>query len=78
MQRAGFEQITLSEMVECAKLELRHRQQVYPALVAQSKMTQTKADKELAIREAIYQYLLHDLQAVLGKRYGWTAHGSEF
>ncbi len=42
-----------AEKYECAKREVRMRKRVYPRWVAQGKMTQAQADREIAIMEAI-------------------------
>lgn len=50
-------EITLEEMLECAKRELAMRKRVYPNWVAQKRMIQKKADTEIAGMDAIVQYL---------------------
>jgi hypothetical protein len=59
------QQITLSDMVQCAEREYNNRLGAYPALVRQGKMTERRAEEELAVREAIYRYLKHDLEVVM-------------
>ncbi len=45
--------ITLAEQIVCAKRELELRRRVYPRWVASARMTQAKADHEIAAMEAI-------------------------
>ncbi len=59
--------ITLKEMVDAAGREVGLRKNVYPGMVARGKISQAKADHELAAMEAIYQYLKRDLDVTLGK-----------
>jgi hypothetical protein len=44
---------TIDELVACAEREVRLREYVYPRRVAQRRMTQEKADKEIALMKAI-------------------------
>jgi hypothetical protein len=44
---------TLEEMIECARREVRMRRRVYPRWVADGRMTQAAADREIASMEAI-------------------------
>jgi hypothetical protein len=60
-------QITLNDMVQCAGREVGLRRQVYPSMVARGKLSQAKADEQIEVMEAIYRYLKHDLETVLGK-----------
>jgi hypothetical protein len=59
--------ITLADMVECAGREVGLRKNVYPGMIARGKISMAKADREIAVMEAIHQYLKRDLEAVLGK-----------
>ena len=45
--------VSLERQLEGAERELRLRRQVYPNRVAQRRMTQAKADEEIAVMEAI-------------------------
>lgn len=54
-----IDQITPAQMIECARRELRMRESVYPDRVAKRRMTQAKADHEIAAMRAI----LRDLEA---------------
>ncbi len=47
---SGF---TYTEKFEAVDRELKKRRQVYPRLVAAEKMTQSLADRQIAIMEAI-------------------------
>lgn len=51
---------TLPEQILSAEREIRFRERVYPRLVEQGKMTQEKADRELACMRAIAQTLRAD------------------
>jgi hypothetical protein len=62
-----YSQITLSDMVRWAEQEFNHRKNVYPALIRQGKMTERRAEEELAVRDAIYRYLKHDLDVTTRK-----------
>lgn len=59
--------ITLNEMVQCVGREVGLRKNVYPGMIARGKISMAKADREVAVMEAIYEYLKHDLEVVLGK-----------
>ncbi|HEY2244026.1 MAG TPA: hypothetical protein VGH47_07375 [Xanthobacteraceae bacterium] len=45
--------ITVHDKLKCARRELKYRQFVYPRRVAENKMAQSEADKELAVMSAI-------------------------
>jgi hypothetical protein len=47
--------ITINDKLACAQRELEMRQRVYPRQVASGKLTQTKADREIAVMRAIVQ-----------------------
>jgi hypothetical protein len=47
--------MTESDKYACAKRELAMRQRVYPRWVEQGRMTQTKADAEIACMSAIVE-----------------------
>jgi hypothetical protein len=51
-QRPAF---TSAEKRECAERELKMRQRVYPRWVQSEKMTQAKADREIALMQAIVE-----------------------
>ena len=59
--------ISCAEQLECAERELKLRQRVYPRRVADGKMTQAQADRELARMEAIIATLrgLAELERLL-------------
>lgn len=42
------EAVSIDEQVQCAKRELGFRQRCYPRWVTEGRMTQAKADKEIA------------------------------
>lgn len=44
---------TTQELIACADREIRFRQRVYPRRVADGRMTQAKADHEIACMEQI-------------------------
>jgi hypothetical protein len=48
---------SLVEMVAAAEREVRLREYVYPRRVAQRRMTQDKAEKEIALMKAIVEEL---------------------
>ena len=48
-------EFTNQEKAQCAEREYNMRKHVYPRWVQQGKMTQKKADYELAVMEAIAQ-----------------------
>lgn len=50
-------EVTLDEMIKCAGRELGMRRNTYPRWVASGKMTQDKANHELACMESIYATL---------------------
>lgn len=45
--------ITENEKAECAEREVRQRRRVYPRFVADGRMTQAFADRQLALMEEI-------------------------
>jgi hypothetical protein len=45
--------ITIDDKLQCVVRELGYRHRVYPRLVANKKMSQTQADRELKLMEAI-------------------------
>lgn len=49
--------ITLYEQIQAVERELAMRRKVYPRRVADRKMTQAKADREIAAMEAIHTTL---------------------
>jgi len=48
---------TSSELVKCAEREANYRRWVYPRRVADDKMTQAQADREIAMMEEIAERL---------------------
>lgn len=44
---------TLAEQIACVEAEIKMRRYVYPRRVADKKMSQAKADKEIAAMEAV-------------------------
>jgi hypothetical protein len=50
--------VSLDDMIGCAKRELALRQRAYPKWVANGRMNQDKADKEIAFMGAILNHLL--------------------
>lgn len=49
--------VTVDEMITEATRELNQRRGVYPRLVADKKMTERKAVRQIAVQEAIIQAL---------------------
>lgn len=49
--------VPIHEQVECAERELGYRRRVYPRWVSDGRMTQAKADLEIARMEAIVKTL---------------------
>lgn len=45
--------ISLAEQVDCVRRELRMRERAYPRWIAAGKMTQAKADAEIAAMTAV-------------------------
>lgn len=50
--------VSFDDMITCAKREVTLRKRVYPRWVAQERMSQRKADDEIAFMEAILEHLL--------------------
>ena len=51
------EPISLAQQIECVEREINMRLRVYPRLISQQKMSQVKADKELAAMRAVLETL---------------------
>lgn len=49
--------ITLADQVACVEREIAMRRAVYPGLVARERMSQAKADREIAAMEAVLETL---------------------
>jgi hypothetical protein len=47
---------TFTELATCAVREVAQRKRVYPRLVEAKRMSQAKADKEIAMMEAIAEH----------------------
>jgi hypothetical protein len=47
--------ITVQDKLECVVRELRYRRRVYPRLIANGKMSQAEADREIAIMEILVE-----------------------
>lgn len=58
--------ITLDMQMACVARELAYRRRCYPKWVAAGKMTQDKADHELAVMEAVQASLLEVQESRLG------------
>ena len=50
-------EISLEEMISCAKRELAYRRRTYPTLVARNRMSGQEADREIAAMRAILRFL---------------------
>ena len=48
---------TPTEMRACVEREIKFRERVYPRQVAGKHMTQTKADREIAVMRAVLKHL---------------------
>ena len=46
-------QHTIAEQLDCIEREIRFRRHVYPRRVADGKMTQVLADRQIALRESV-------------------------
>lgn len=55
--RVSTEGITLEQMKACARREFEMRKRVYPNFVGAKRMTQFKADDEIAAMAAILKFL---------------------
>lgn len=53
----GLFPLTLADQVACVEREIRMRQKVYPRWIGQGKMTQDKADHEIACMRAVLETL---------------------
>ena len=51
-------EVTLQEQLECIEREISMRSRTYPRWVAERKLTQTLADKEMARMNAVRSTLL--------------------
>ena len=49
--------VSLPEQIKCVEREIAMRRRVYPRWVADKRMTQAKADHELAAMEAVLETL---------------------
>jgi len=58
-------QIPIEEQVRCAEREVEKRKRFYPKWVAEGRMPQLKADREIAAMEAIVQTLRNAKQPLL-------------
>ncbi|HWE19653.1 MAG TPA: hypothetical protein VG758_21130 [Hyphomicrobiaceae bacterium] len=48
---------TTADLVKCAEREVAYRRRVYPRLVADERMPRERADREIAMMEAIAEKL---------------------
>jgi hypothetical protein len=48
---------TLDELIRCAEREVRYRESVYPRMIANGRMTQRRAEREIALMQAIAEHL---------------------
>lgn len=51
------ERFSRDRLAECAEREVKQRVRVYPRLVAERRMTQEMADREIAMMKAIVEIL---------------------
>jgi hypothetical protein len=63
--RSAVNRVSLEEQVLCAERELEKRRAFYPKWVAGGRMTQSKADREIAAMEAILFTLRNTKQPLL-------------
>jgi hypothetical protein len=47
--------ITIQDKLACVVRELGYRQHVYPRLIASKKLSQSQADRQIAVMEAIVE-----------------------
>ena len=59
--------ISLTEKVNCLERELLMRRRVYPRLIQQSKLTQSEADFEISIMQAILNDYKQQAKTDLGE-----------
>lgn len=52
--------VSMDDMIGCAKRELMMRKRVYPRWVADGRMSEKKAEDEIAFMSAIVDHLLKD------------------
>jgi hypothetical protein len=57
-----MKEYTPRDKLECVKRELAMRKRVYPRWVEQKKMTQAKADHEIAVMASIVDDYLADVE----------------
>jgi len=62
--------VTLDDMLACAEREVGMRERVYPKRVADGKMRQDDADRELARMKAIYRTLFGLRRVLTGLEVG--------
>ena len=58
-------EITIAEMISCAKRELAYRRRTYPHLVARNRLSGEEADREIATMRAILHFLERHNQSEL-------------
>jgi hypothetical protein len=51
-------EVSFDDMIACVRRELALRKRVYPKWVAQERMSQAKALKEIACMQAIHDHLM--------------------
>jgi hypothetical protein len=50
--------ITFDDMIACVRRELALRKRVYPKWVAEERMSEAKAEHEIAVMQAIHDHLM--------------------
>jgi hypothetical protein len=54
-------EVDLNALLACARRELAFRQWVYPRRVNEGKMTEEKAEREIALQRTLVEFLVHCL-----------------
>jgi hypothetical protein len=59
--------VSIDRQIACVKRELAQRRRVYPRLIADGRMSQAKADEEIAVMEQVL-VTLEQVRAIPGTR----------
>jgi hypothetical protein len=63
---AGAVSVSLERQIEAVRREIKLRRQVYPNRVFQKRMSQLKADEEIAVMQAVEATLMRLMEASRG------------
>ena len=55
----AFHEINLNDLLTCCQRELEKRQRVYPYLIANGKLKEGKAEKEIELMRSLCDFLVH-------------------